>query len=213
MPEPTATESATRAGADDGGLRAAIYAVGRGAECADSRAARARIPGSYPSASSANTMSRSPIPTRPTVTREFLDALATKPVRILTVTPAELDAMIDDFFGADEEVARAPTSLAEILVSSDTLTSEQVAEAAFYAAQTGTSLGPAAVQLGYVNPWILAVLISRYLAKPVVNLRTQQFPEEVAALLPQEFLRARRVVPIGLAARRPDARNGRSVRQ
>lgn len=134
----------------------------------------------------------------PEVSREFLEALATKPLRILSVSADELDAMIDEFFGEDEAVASAPSSLAEILVASDTLTPEQVAEAAFYAAQTGTSLGLAVIQMAYINPWNLALLISRYLAKPVVNLRTQQFPDAIASLLPQQFLRERRVIPVGL---------------
>lgn len=134
----------------------------------------------------------------PEVTREFVEALAMKPVRLLTVAAHQLDAMIDEFFGPDATMNAPPTSLAEVLVESDTLTAEQVAEAAVYAAQTGTSLGPAVIELGYIMPWNLALLLSRYLGKPVVNLRTQRLPEDVAAILPQALLRAHRAFPVGL---------------
>lgn len=133
----------------------------------------------------------------PEVTQEFVAALAMKPVRLLIVEPGQLDAMIDEFFAMDTTTAGAPpTSLAEILVQSDTLAPEQVAEAAIYAAQTGTSLGPAVIELGCISPWNLALLLARFLGKPVVNLRTQRLPDDVAALLPQSLLRVHRVFPV-----------------
>jgi hypothetical protein len=38
-----------------------------------------------------------------------------------------------------------------------------------YAAETGTTLGRAVIERGNIGPWNLALLISRYLAIPVVN--------------------------------------------
>ncbi len=136
----------------------------------------------------------------PEVTREFVEALTTQPPTIITVSSTELDAAISTVFGEDDKPRRPPTSLAEILVESDTLTAEQVAEGAMYAATTGTSLGPAIIELGFINPWTLAQLISRYLALPVLNLRTRNTMEIPTDLLPQAFLRTHRLVPITLTA-------------
>ena len=134
----------------------------------------------------------------PGLTREFIEALATQPPKIITVPPDALDAAISSVFGDDDKPYRPLTSLAEILVEGDALTPEQVAEGAVYAAATGTSLGPAVIELGYINPWNLALLISRYLALPVINLRTRDAMELPTDFLPQAFLRKRRIVPLSV---------------
>jgi glycosyltransferase XagB len=132
----------------------------------------------------------------PDVTREFVEMFTTEPPWMIVVPPAELDAAISTVFGEADKPYRPLTSLAEILVEGDALTPEQVAEAAVYAVSTGTSLGPAAIELGYINPWNLALLISRYLALPVVNLRTRDVTELTTDFLPQAFLRKHRLVPL-----------------
>ena len=134
----------------------------------------------------------------PDVTSEFVEVLATQPPMIIVVPSAELDAAISSVFGTDDKPEQPPTSLAEILVDSDTLTPEEVAEGAIYAASTGTSLGPAVIELGYINPWNLALLISRYLGIPVVNLRARDAGALPTDFLPQAFLRKHRIVPLGI---------------
>ncbi|MHB8646316.1 MAG: GspE/PulE/PilB domain-containing protein, partial [Thermomicrobiales bacterium] len=132
----------------------------------------------------------------PDVTREFIAVLATREPKIIVVPTDILEAAISSVFGEADKPANLPTSLAEILVASDTLTPEQVAEGAIYAVTTGTSLGPAIIELGYINPWNLALLISRYLALPVVNLRTRETGELPTDFLPQAFLRTHRIMPL-----------------
>lgn len=134
----------------------------------------------------------------PDISREFLESLATQPLYVVTVPSDELDLAITSMYGTDDLPAKPPTSLAEILVESDALSPETVAEAAMYAAETGTMLGRAVIERGDIGPWNLALLISRYLAIPIVNLRTHAVPDDIARLLPQDVLRKRRVVPVGL---------------
>ena len=56
--------------------------------------------------------------------------------------------------------------------------------------------GPAVIELGYINPWNLALLIARYYPLPVVNLRTRPDASFAVDFLPQELLRAHRIVPL-----------------
>ena len=132
----------------------------------------------------------------PEVAREFIAALATKPPLEIPVSSDELDTAISSVFGDADRPTRLLASLAEILVESDTVTAERVAEAADYAASTGTSLGPAVIELGYINPWNLALLIARYYPLPVVNLRIRPDTSFAVDFLPQELLRAHRIVPL-----------------
>jgi len=134
----------------------------------------------------------------PDVAREFLDALATRPLRVVSLPRAVLDATISSIFGVDDKPTHRPTTLADALIDSGQLTEAQAADAASYAAQTNTFFGPAAIELGYINPWNLAQVISRYLAVPIINLRTRKPEEYPLALLPQGFLRKHRVLPLNV---------------
>ncbi|MDQ2787283.1 MAG: glycosyltransferase [Chloroflexota bacterium] len=134
----------------------------------------------------------------PDLTREFVEVVATQPLKIITVPSQVLDAAISSVFGDDDKPDRPLTSLAEVLIEGDALTPEQVAEAAIYAVETGTALGPAVIERGYITPWNLALLISRYLALPVINLRTCDIMGFPTDLLPQAFLRTQRIVPLSV---------------
>ncbi len=136
----------------------------------------------------------------PEVAQQFLENLATKPLRLISVSPRDLDAAINTVFGEEGKPLWVPETLEEILVDNDALSAEQFAEAAWYSANTGTSIGPSVIELGYINPWNLALLISRYLSLPVVNLRTYNAVEFPHDLLPQLFLRQHRVVPLAISA-------------
>jgi len=88
--------------------------------------------------------------------------------------------------------------IGELLVEKNYITVEQRDRALEEQKKTGLRLGKMLMQLGYMTEERLIEILSAQLEVPVVALGEVVIPQEVLSLLPEEFCRSYKVIPLGV---------------
>ncbi|MDR7544870.1 MAG: response regulator [Armatimonadota bacterium] len=122
-----------------------------------------------------------------------------KPINVRTF-PQEIAAWLPGAApGPDDERARSagqPDRLGELLVANMLITPDQLQQAMAAQARSGKRLGQVLVEQGALSEDDLAWALSHQLGYPYVYLSPEIIDAETARLLPEAFVRDRRVLPI-----------------
>ncbi|MCL2888107.1 MAG: Flp pilus assembly complex ATPase component TadA [Elusimicrobia bacterium] len=93
-------------------------------------------------------------------------------------------------------------TLGEILVSSGTISAEQLKKAALYSTQNNVPLGDAAMKLGYATEEQITVALSKHLAVPYAsrenNILIPEKEQNLQAVINERFARENTVLPLFL---------------
>jgi len=122
-----------------------------------------------------------------------------KPFKVETLG-AEIRQLLAGEAPAPREPAQAGVSLGarlgEVLLANALITPEQFKKALAEQSQSGKRLGQVLVEQGAVNEDDIAWALGNQLGYPYVFLAREIIDEEAVRLLPEEFLRARQILPI-----------------
>jgi type IV pilus assembly protein PilB len=99
-------------------------------------------------------------------------------------------------------LAGRPSSLAQMLVHSGSLTTEQIARARQIARQDKIVLAKAIVREGLMNSWDLAAMTALHMGVPLIDLRGENIQPRAAALLPEHLAHRYLSLPIELEGNR-----------
>ena len=91
---------------------------------------------------------------------------------------------------------RAP--IGELLVAQGRIDALQLQSALAHQRQWGGRLGRALVALGFVTEAVLLQAVAQQLGIPFVEIGARPIPPRVVQLLPERFIRSRKVVPLEL---------------
>jgi len=88
--------------------------------------------------------------------------------------------------------------LGELLVEKNYITVEQCDKALEEQKKTGLRLGKMLVQLGFMTEERLIEILSAQLEIPTINLGEMFIPPEIAQILPEEFCRSYKIIPLSI---------------
>lgn len=92
----------------------------------------------------------------------------------------------------------AAKKLGDILLERNLITQGQVDLALSIAREQGKKLGQVLVEQGVISPLMLATALSYQLNVPIVDLKKYQVSQEAVKLLPEDFARSHRVLPLAI---------------
>ena len=90
----------------------------------------------------------------------------------------------------------APMKLGERLLDGGLLTTQQLEQALLAQHRTGTPLGETLVALGMLKPRDVGPVVAQALGVDYVNPRDHDVQQEIVDLVPESFIRGRRVMPL-----------------
>ena len=96
---------------------------------------------------------------------------------------------------------RSVTRLGDLLVTKGLVTQEQLTEALQLQRKTGKRLGETLVELGYITEEQLAFELSRQSGLPIANLNEEPLDPTLLSLLPEQFFKRFRVLPVKVEGR------------
>jgi type IV pilus assembly protein PilB len=88
-----------------------------------------------------------------------------------------------------------PKQLKDLVLKSNTVTEEKMADAEVYARNADTSIYEALIEKNFISDEQLGAMVAEYLKMPFVVLSKRTIPKEVLQIVPERVARKQKAIP------------------